>query len=34
MRAKYRKSFSDPEPVKPNEETQINFEVRDKISHI
>ncbi|WP_438993616.1 CocE/NonD family hydrolase [Pseudemcibacter sp.] len=30
MRAKYRKSFSNPEPVKPNEETQINFEVRDK----
>jgi len=30
MRAKYRNSFSDPEPVTPNEETEINFEVRDK----
>lgn len=30
MRAKYRNSLSDPEAVKPNTATEINFEIRDK----
>ncbi|MCP5382886.1 MAG: CocE/NonD family hydrolase [Kordiimonadaceae bacterium] len=30
MRAKYRNSLSDPEPVTPNAPTDINFEIRDK----
>lgn len=30
MRAKYRNSLSDPEPVTPNAPTDIHFEIRDK----
>jgi predicted acyl esterase len=32
FRAKYRNSFSKPEPMKPNEPTRINYEMPD-INH-
>ncbi len=30
MRAKYRNSYENPQPVTPNERTEIHFEIRDK----